>query len=263
MVQKQDLIVFQDFSILPNNNLKNLVLLTYSLGTSPAWLIQALLEAVIFGEALSLNERSGERAGFSNDINSNDTGITLASFVHNQDYMEKHIFNKLKVQKTKSEKELKMVDLTTSLQIEKLSLIVEKIIENSNNTKTLILEQPEILLATMSSLDANALNQQLVDPLFEAFDTVVVVSNLDFYSPFPRSSKDLQFNKFVQNVFYKSLVNLNIKPLSTGRANDVTGTLSIVKGGDSGVNTNDKSQNVVENEYLFFTQRETTKLFYR
>ncbi|KAL6946787.1 hypothetical protein ACO0QE_001636 [Hanseniaspora vineae] len=226
MVQKQDLIIFQDFSILPKNNLKNLVLLTYSLGTSPAWLIQALLEVTIFGEALSLNERSGKTTSFSNDRTLNDTGVTIASFVHNQDFMERNIYNKLKVQKLKSDKDLQMVDLTTSLQTENVSSIVERIIANSKNTKTLILEQPEILLATMPSLNANTLNQQLIDPLFGSFDTVVVVSNLDFYSSFSRSPKELQFNKFVQNIFYKSVVNLNIKPLSTGRANDVTGSLT-------------------------------------
>ena len=95
-VQRQDLVLFSDQSVLPaqffqDSSSHNLIFITHQSSTQPLWLINALIETHILGFPNSLNESSP-----SSLLSPAHTHAVVASFIHEQKHFI-NSFSKLKI----------------------------------------------------------------------------------------------------------------------------------------------------------------------
>lgn len=272
-VQKQDLIIFSDHSVLCNElfskDQHHVFFVTHKLGTAPTWLISALMETRILGSPLTLNESQTTAVNRATvrEMGS-ENSLTIASLIHNQDFFTSAL-NRLKV----DPRRYTVVDYLTDFVLQRhnvsgskvISAILEELTRVNANSDMLILEQPELLMPLLN-LTSDELHLNLINPLIKKFPLLVIVSYTEAYDNAApdyseRQSSDLiEQVRFFNSCFFKSAVVLGLKPLATGRAKDVTGTLTITRGGTPLSNL---SVHVVENEYLFHSQKDSTKLFYR
>ncbi|KAH3899012.1 related to Elongator complex protein 6 [Saccharomycodes ludwigii] len=271
MVQKQDLVIFNDRTVLPDfkNHGHTLTHITHKLGTSPTWLLTALIETHIHGVPLSLNE--SEKSNGKIPI-VNKSPIYISSFIHNESYSEQHFQNKISPQSgyyilPNLMEEIMKCTINThnnGNNFDGLCSYILKMLkvkkEEQEQQTTIILEEPQLLLALIPNLKARDILLKLITPISQIFQRVIVVTNIELYDN-DATAESIEIKKFIQTIFYRSIVQLSLKPLETGRANDVTGTLRITRGGCA--SAVDNTTFVVENEYLYHVQKKSIKLFYR
>ncbi|KAG0669534.1 hypothetical protein C6P45_003605 [Maudiozyma exigua] len=271
--QRQDFILFNDQSVIPkelndvatidSEQQHHMFLITSALGTQPYWLINALVETSVSGSPLSLNGSSINRCS-----NNDNTITVIASFIH-----EKKFYNtalqKLKVNSNKYQ----ILDIITDFVMKNIDKPRDKVLDMlldkfpKDTQSTIILEQSELLLALLKGLTSDELNRRFILPLMKRCKLLIVATNIDFFQnnedePVDTNNRDsLEITRFVTSLVYASLVVMNLRSLDTGRAKDVTGSLMISKGGQS--NNSSLSVDIVENEYLYLTEKESTRLFYR
>lgn len=238
--QSQDLIVFSDHKILPkfsNQNQQSIYSILYNNGTYPLWLINKII---------------------NDDADNTKYNFTVSSFINNNKFMKQNI-------KPSNNVNVDFIDLTLSLQATDISTIVDTKYKNITKKEgnILVLEQPELLLSSVESLTTINLFQQFINKLLlSKFQHVIIVSNIDYYSTYINSFHQYQYTSFYQSLQYKSDVLFTVKPLKTGFAKDISGTLTITKGGADNSHYTDKVK-VVENEYFFFVNKDSSvKLFY-
>ncbi|XBW36881.1 hypothetical protein QEN19_002460 [Hanseniaspora menglaensis] len=237
--QNQDLVVFSDHKILPHidNNGQSIYSILYNNGTYPLWLINKII---------------------NDDSENKKYNFTISSFINNNKFMKQVI-------KTSSDLKVDFVDLTLSLQSTNLPTIIENKFKHITKKEgnVLVLEQPELLLSSMENLTTTNLFQQFINNLLlDKFQHLIIVSNIDFYSSYINSFHQYQYTSYYQSLQYKSDVLFNVKPLRTGFAKDISGTLTITKGGADSSHFAGKTK-VVENEYFFFVNKDgSVKLFY-
>ncbi|CCH60508.1 hypothetical protein TBLA_0C07170 [Henningerozyma blattae CBS 6284] len=235
---------------------------SYKESTAPSWLISALIENQIEGVPASLN-----RGGSMIDHSISKNTVIISSFVHDQNFFGTSL-QKLKI----NPQRYKFIDFFTNFVVQYLNKPKDQILvsllnsfpDNSNTEEptTIIIECPELLLFLIPGLTSDELQLNFINPLSKKCGLLIIVSSIEsFNNDGTAMDKDsIQLNRFILSCFYKSIAVLSLKPLDTGRARDVTGTLKISKGG--------KSQEilplqVVENEYLYHTAKDNTKLFFR
>lgn len=238
--QNQEFVVYSDQKILPkagNNSHQSLYSILYNNGTYPLWLINKII---------------------NDDSESMDYSFTVASFINNSKFMKRNI-------KLTGDVDVKFVDLTLSLQVGDISKIVETKFNDITKKEgnVLILEQPELLLSSIESLTAVSLFQTFINKLFhEKFQHIIIISNIDYYSNYINSFHQYQYTSYYQSLQYKSEVLFTVKPLKTGFAKDITGTLTVTKGGAEHSHHSNKTK-VIENEYFFYVNKDGfVKLFY-
>lgn len=271
-IQKQELVLFSDHSVISQQLFlgehHNIIFLTHRLGTSSSWLINALVEANILGTPYSLNESSSAattKTGARSSRDSVKTPVAIASFIHEATHFGASL-NKLNIDSSRFE----ILDLLTDFVARNLGKPSDKILSEllqrfAACSGTILLEQPELLMS-LFCISSDELHLKFITPLAKKCSLLVIVSSVEgFDNEFPESSGGFQrdiieFTKFPITCFHKSIALLSLKPLDTGRAKDVTGTLRIIRGGASAKHL---PIHVVENEYLYYTQKESTKLFYR
>ncbi|CCE61640.1 hypothetical protein TPHA_0A05660 [Tetrapisispora phaffii CBS 4417] len=264
--QKQDLLIFSDHSVISNQmcngSTHDLILVTHSEATSPTWLLNALVETIVFGVPYSLKAEansSQHQVGKSSSRN-----VSLCSFVHDLKFVENSLM-KLKIDVN----QCTFIDCMTNFIVNNigksnevtLKTLVEKFPTNTNGT--IFLEQPELLLSLLDDLTSDQLQKMFIIPLMKKCGLLIIASNTGLVAIDEDhiAAKELtEFKRFFISNMHKALVIMNLKPLDTGRAKDITGTLRITRGGKH--NSYDKIH-PVENEYLYLTKRDSTKLFYR
>lgn len=271
--QRQDFILFNDQSVIPKELYKvaatdsgqqhHMFLITSAMGTQPYWLINALVEVSVSGSPISLNGSSINRD------HSHDNSITIvASLVHEENFYHTAL-QKLKVNSNKYE----ILDMITDFVMKNIDKPRDKILDMlldkfpKDTQSTIILEQPELLLVLLKGLTSDELNQRFILPLMKRCKLLIVATNIDLFQnnenePVDTNNRDsVEITRFVTSLVYGSLVVMNLRSLDTGRAKDVTGSLMISNGGQS--NSSTLSVHIVENEYLYLTEKESTRLFYR
>lgn len=266
-VQRQDLTIFNDQSVLSKSlfteGLSHLLFVTHRLGTSPSWLINAITESYIYGIPFSLNESDTSAANRKAVCT---RPLVIASFIHESAYFTSSL-NKLKIDSS----QYRILDFLTDFALKYTGNPKEKVLTELINClskqsgRILILEQPELLIPLLN-ITSDELHLNFINPLMKMFSVVVLVSSVEGYENTNADSGEYQKKdmidmiRYTHSCFHKSIVLLALKPLDTGRANDITGTLRITKGGAS---PSRLPVHVVENEFLFHSQRDSTKLFYR
>ena len=244
MQQNQDLNVYSNHTILPNLRDKehsSLYTILYNNGTYPLWLINKFI-----------NE----------DSQSSQYKFTVSSFINNSKFMQQNV----KPNTSNSSVDIEYIDLTLGLQATSLTKLVDTKYNhiNSKEGRVLILEQPELLISSMEGLTAISLYNDFINKLHnEKFQHIIIISNIDYYNHYINSFIQYQYTTFYQSLQYKSDVLFTVKSLKTGYAKDISGTLTITKGGafDNVKHVNDIK--VVENEYFFYVVKDNVvKLFY-
>lgn len=264
MAQKQDLCVFSDQSVLSENTPKPELLLVSANGTTqPAWLINALVETCITGFPSSLN--GSGRVFSKKQERLEKCSVTIASFIHDENSFSQAL-NKLKI----ASHSYRVVDFMPDLYVKYIQ-------ENSTPTDVIsgiltdfptvdsgsvILEQPEILLGLVNGLTAKVLISKLILPLLKSTPRLIIVTNSDSFSDLENENSHLsqELTNFSVSLFHMSTALLQLRPLATGSAKDVTGTLAIRRGGQP---LTISSVQVMENDYLYLIQKDSTRLFYK
>lgn len=275
MSQRQDLVIFSDQSIIPTieDESHRMFLITSTASCGPQWLVNALVETHAKGVSVSLNTSSSPVASPQHNPNSMTTILSLA---HDKNYYTSNL-SKLKV----NANQYNIIDCLTDFvmttmtkfQNNKVKLLTSLVDSLSNDTRQMIiLEQPELLLSLVPGLTSDELWTHFVNPIWQKCRLLVISSAIDMFQdgninePENMNNRDcLEFQRFVMSCHYKSSVILNLRPLSTGHAKDITGTLKVAKGGSDWNQFNNNSSNnihVIENEYLYLTEKDSTRLFY-
>ncbi|QLL30206.1 hypothetical protein HG536_0A00230 [Torulaspora globosa] len=259
-VQTQELVIFSDNSVLSkelcSGGSHNLITITSSPSNSPFWLINALVESKITGSPHSLSGASQPAPhGTSSDL-----PVTIGSFIHNGRQFT-DVLKKLKIDANS----YRVVDLLTDFVAKNIGKPRAKVLSELLDAFTeapssmIVLEQPEILLTLLDGLTSDELHRKFILPLMTKCGILLISTNI-CYSLDGDNRDSVQFARFASGCLYKSIAVLSLRPLETGRATDVTGSLRITRGGTSSTQI---SCHVVENEYLYLNQRDSTKLFYR
>lgn len=268
--QQQDLVFFSDNSIISNESLvpgnKNLHIISHNAGTNPSWLLTSIVENGLLGTANLVNRELNRKI-------SNRALVTVASFVHPREFWV--LACRKQGVDLDSNTHFNYVDCVSDLftkhvtnpasskagvckLFDNITTSVEK---QNNDKKIIIVESPETLLAA-TDLTSNDL-VHLLRKLASAGNTLIVVVNSD--SPLTGFAGSLpgdpvfKITDFYVKLHHVSSLNINILPLATGRAKDITGCLTVSKGAKP---ANPVTQ-VVEKDYIFHISKESVKLYFR
>ena len=245
MQQNQDLNVYSNHRILPNTSDKNhssIYSILYNNGTYPLWLINKFI-----------NE----------DSNSSEYKFTVSSFINNNKFMKQNITQNVG---NTSKIDIEYVDMTLGLQTTSLPKLVDAKYKHisSKEGRILILEQPELLISSLEGMTSISLYNDFINKLQnEKFQHIIIISNIDYYNHYINSFLQYQYTTFFQSLQYKSDVIFTVKSLKTGFAKDISGTLTITKGGAFDISKHANDVKIVENEYFFYVVKDNVvKLFY-
>lgn len=263
--QQQDLIYFSNGSLLFNDEFlgSSVHIISYHDGTAPMWLTTTLVENCLIGTANLVNRelQASER----------DCSVVYVSFIHSLDDFEKAC--RKQVVDFSSLSLFKFLDYSQSLFTTELiatkdarsqvAILFEQIVCATNSLETskavVFLDSPEILLA--------ATNLPVSDLLsgirkLNRLATVVPIINVhlsivDMKTNVPEDPA-YRISDFYVKLFHTSSLNVSLQPLSTGKAKDITGSLTVTKGA---IPTN---VDIAEREYFFqVTKDATAKLYFR
>lgn len=268
--QQQDLVFFNDNSLLSDKILSDshaLLVITHAEGTQPAWLINSLVESCLVGTANLVN-RDLVKTPNARAL------VTYVSFLHTQDF----VFRSCRKQGMDLETadDFFFVDCFSELftkQITKpgdskaqvkdlFSHIAKQVQSRSQGSNTVIIHSPEVLLAA-TNLTSNDLIHHL-QKVNQNCNALIVVSNtdealIDISSTTP-ADPVFRITDFFVKLHHKSSLNVNILPLATGKAKDITGCVTVAKGAFPA----HKTVKVVEKEYVFHVSKEgNVKVFFR
>lgn len=269
--QQQDLIFYNDNSLILDaelsHNAHQLQIVSHKEGTNPSWFINSLLENSLVGTANLVNR----------DLRTKKSGrslVTFISFQNNAEYVTSScrkqgldlasmsnftfvdcfsdLFTKKITNPTNSANQLKSVFLEVLKQIE----------DQKTDERVVFVEGLEILLAATdaSSNDILLWIQKLgrsCRSLFVISNTEAPLIDLDNSNPLDPVFK---ITDFYVKLHHRSSLNIHLMPLSTGRAKDITGSLTVTKG----TLPSPLGLQVVEKEYIYHLSKESTvKLFFR
>lgn len=261
----QDLIFFKDNSLISNDILNSsysyLSTITYHPSTTPTWLINSLIETSLIGSA-SLVNTDLKRV-------QNRSKVSVISFVHNK---EQYIQNcKKNIDLEHNDKNFKFIDYFTGLFTELIKNPENPIKDISNmfdieidQDGVVFLENPEILLyGTNITSDELLFN---IIKLNKKCKQLFVISSKEEHVIKDESllSTDPSFkaSDFLIKLFHRSQLNISLQPLNTGRAKDITGSLTISKGTIPYYNLPNLKIN--EREYVYYLTKDfQIKLYYR
>jgi len=262
MAQKQDLNLFIDNSIVPEKVFTSeplFGLITHAQGTSPSWLVNLLIENSLYGTCVINHEKNQTRQIRADTV--------VISFLHDYEHYEKDL--KRNGIEINDNQQFHFIDLftdlfskisTTESVIKMFDQLVSQIKNLPNQKKMIFLEGIEFLLAATSISSIQLLNQ--INKLNKLSNAIFVISSTDKelidVSQSNQNLPEFKTLDFIIRLMHRSNIVLGLRPLETGRAKDITGTLTISKG-----TVPFESLVVSEKEYLFFINRESTKLFYR
>lgn len=270
--QEQDLVLFKDNSIISDTILGSsnsyLSTIAYVEGTQPTWLLNSLIENGLCGTGTLVNKDLKVQK-------SRGTEVVYISFSNNLEFFTKACKkNGLDLAR---ERNFKFIDCFTDLfikhitnpedgvpQVKKLFEDIHNQISKSTNTKRIVfIENPEYLLAatTLSSIDLSNLLVKLnrmCSILFvvscHTFPQVVDTNVSDPHDPVFKTSD------FLTKLHQRTHLNIYVEPLTTGRAKDITGILTVSKGSipfERGITIDEKS-------YTYNLSKESNiKLFFR
>lgn len=270
--QNQDLVFFQNNSLIAHEILNtpssSLSIISHQQGTSPTWLINSLIENALIGTAGLINKDLMVKE-------KNRSQVYMISFLNNDEFYIRNC--KKNGLDLNSQSNFHFIDcfsdlFTSKIQslehsrdlINKLFLEIKlEISKNIDEKKIIFIEWPELLLLATDVL--------VNDLVFHLLDINKLCRQLFVISPQDIQVIDTQFNNtydtefkitdFLTKLYFRSQLNINLQPLVTGRANDITGSLTVSKGTIPYHNINLK---IIEKEYIYhITKESSVKLFLR
>lgn len=283
-LQQQDLVIFNDNSLFSDNlfqDYNSLSLITHVQGTSDPWLITGLIENLLVGSCYINHKTTGSfSVGSSYNIRSNPRShVVFGSFINNAQFYNKSLvkYMKMDIINTTRNSCFKFVDLmdhTINNHTRPISEIFKpiheqiKIVKSNSHTNdthkkiNIIIEAPEILLQMKEDASAIDLIREL--HLLQKLGNVILSISSDEplidYSEF-ESDVSTKHAVLLSSLIHKSNLLISLRPLSTGRADDITGELKIHK---ACVGFEDIGLEIIEKSYLYNVNKESTvKLFFK
>lgn len=269
--QQQDLVFYSDNSLLstcsPSGDEHTLQVISHREGTDPSWLLNTLLENALLGTAnlvnrdLVLKKNNGTLAVYVSFHNSADfvinscrkQGLDLAS---SKNFTFVDCFSDLFTKK---------ITKTDNCKQQLASLfadILSKVVLQGLSNCVVFVEGLEILLAATDATSNDILRwvsklNQACNSLFITINAESPMINMENENP---QDPVFKITDFYIKLYHRSSLNVNILPLSTGRAKDITGCLTVSRGSKP----TSASIYVVEKEYVYHLSKESTvKLFFR
>lgn len=261
MSQQQDL-VFHTNSLISDEDLDSgnhaIHVISHNPATSPAWLVTSLVENGLVGTA-SVNRELRKKI--------DRAGVSLVSFVHPRSFWVP-LARKLGVNLDTSNftymdwfSNLFTKDIPDPLQPDQqvtrlFDSLISKLDSQKLPGKVVIVESPEILLAA-TQLTSNELLRHLRRVAAHCSLLFVVVSTQEPLTSVSGTSEDpvTRITDFYVKLHHMSSLNVHVQPLPTGRAKDITGSVTVARGAVIG--------NVLEKEYIYHLSKDTVKLYYR
>lgn len=268
--QQQDLVFFSDNSIISDHSFvsgnKNLHIISHQEGTNPSWLVTSIVENSLIGTANLVNRELNRKTP-------NRSLVTFASFIHPRDFWLRlsrkqgvdldanSNFNYLDCFSDLFTKQIPNPAIAKehiSKLFDGICIAVEKL---KLEKKVVVVECPELLLAATDVSSSDLISH--LRRVASHCNTLFVVINTE--TPFTSVGGALpddpvfRISDFYVKLHHMSSLNISILPLSTGRAKDITGCLTVARGAQSA----NPVTNVVEKEYMFHIAKESVKLYYR
>ncbi|CAI5759560.1 unnamed protein product [Candida verbasci] len=253
----QDLTFFKPNSIISddiiNSNNAYLSVITNTQGVLSNWLINSLIENSLQGTANLINRDLTKKQ-------LNRTKVTYISFTNNKEFYVKNLKrNGIDVNFNQN---FEFIDYFTNLFINKIKTDedIPKLFDMKLDPKTvLFVENPEILLYS-TNLSSNRLLSHILSLSKQCAQTFIIASKdlIDMENT-TNDPQDLGFklHDFLTKLYHRSIMNINLQPLKTGRAKDITGSLTVSKGS---IPSND----LIEKEYVYnITKDGNLKIYYR
>ncbi|KAI5965733.1 uncharacterized protein KGF55_001096 [Candida pseudojiufengensis] len=261
----QDLTFYKDHTLISDKILKSnnsyLTTITYIQGTSPNWLINSLIENSLQGSALPINQELKTTPSRSN--------VIFISFLHNKEFYIRNL-KKNGIDLTQNSNFI-FIDYFTNLFSEKIKDSTNaindtnKLFDDSKIPKNSIIfiESPEILLYSTNIISDDLLFNLI--KLNKKTNQLFIISSKDEelidYNVNEIDNPTFKITDFLTKLLFRSQLNISLLPLKTGRAKDITGSLTITKGC---LPYNDKNLIVNEKEYVYnITKDSNIKIYFR
>lgn len=270
---KQDLIIYNDNSIISdeilNSNQSNLSIISHIQGTAPSWLTNSLIENALQGTStLVTNE--------SSNATKNRSDVVFISFNQPEEFYIKNCKkNGLELSKLNN---FHFIDCFTNLFIDTIrnttnpskdiNSLFQKIsskIQQIKGSKIIIFIEEPLILLQATTLEPDVL-QGYIFQLNKLCRNLFVITNQDQSTTLDLSTTNpldpvFKNSDFLLKLYHRSQLNIHLKPLETGRANDITGSLTISHGA---LDYDIDNLQVKEQEYIFnLTKDSNISLFYR
>lgn len=271
--QKQDFVLFNDNSVLPERYFESgslgVTKIGHVQGTSPAWLVGSLIENALVGSCQSINR----------DLTRNpqlDRAVVLVSFVHPKEFYTK--ICKRAGLDLDSESSFHFVDCFSSLfqdlipdpehPSSSISALwknkVCKVIDALSTKKVVVfIEGTEILLHA-TNIGVNELLAHMFHAASSASQLNVVTAQDAEMLAEPSASiggPGDKISDFLVKLTHRSQCQLSLAPLATGRADDISGTLTIARGS---LPFSASMPLLIEREYIYHVSKDlVVNLFFR
>jgi elongator complex protein 6 len=249
-----ELTFYENDSIFNSSPSKTLSLITNTLETSSTWLVDLVTSKILKDSATH--------------------SVTIVQFINKTSLHQRGI-TKYGVEIDSSSKlgTLKLVDISDQIfkvgsngfdgvDANELESYIKSTIEISNTTnrvdgsanRYLILENVDVLL-TAGNTPERILT--LIHNLHAVSSHIQIICNADSPLVTPGTYLSDSHGLLVNHLIHRSSLVVSLRPLETGRADDVTGVLRITRGPKV------SQLKVIENEYLYFVTSDNVKIIHR
>lgn len=236
-LQRQSLIFYQtkEGSLLSPPN--TLSLIVHEASNHPSWIITGIVQ-----QAISTNGECFLAPNSPHRLKTSSKTI-LHSFTNTEQSYSKHINKYI----TKNKDQFKFHSYLTSG--ENLELWHTKLLDQlrKESNPFLILENPELLLSIIPGMTLPRLLSQLQD--LQKHSSLYIVTSTSN-------------NLFLSALLHRSSLIVSLTSLTTGRADDMSGTLSVSKGPACSI-SNLENPNVTDSEYSYLVSTNNINIFYK
>lgn len=260
----QDLVIYSDGSITAPPNIAfgkehTFNLLLYTEFTKCTWFEIALMQNSLL-DICYINSTTSHQDSYC--WQNPKCNVLFASFGNGSEVYFKQFQKYMKIDMTRGNGAFKFITFLEE-DIEKwfdiLQMEAAKLTQDKSRALNIFLEDPQLLLF-LKNYDEDEIISRLAK-LNEIANIYVTAPSDKSLLQFTQLSDDLAtvYTSFIMKLLHRSNLIVRLKPLKTGRAEDITGELIINKG----VIDHSKLQ-VLEREYLYVIGKEgSVKLFYR
>lgn len=263
MAPKQDLVFYTDGSLVPPEPHSSISIISHVQGTAPTWLVNTLIENALVGSASGINHELKRHSDPQNDV-------LFVSFSNNKTlYSRGCKKNGIDLENAANFTFLDMfTDLFTKhigqtsreADIAAVFEVIEKQLDALRPKNcVLFIESPEILLSATSVSSSTVLFPLL--KLSQKASQVFVIVPQDKLLVDLAVSDPLdpvfRVSDFLAKLHYRTSLNVHLQPLSTGRASDITGCLTVSRG-----SVPCEKLQVAEKEYIFHVTKESAVALY-
>lgn len=265
MVFHSDDSLISDVVLDPKAENSHLAVITHEQGTSPAWLLSALIENALVGSAQLVNSalpRSLTRAQ-----------TVLILFMHPFEFYRSGCL-KAGLDLSQVGNRLCYIDCFSSLFTHIIptpgrgaNALFGKFLQNQlaliEPNSVIIVDSPQILLAaTLITLNELVAHMAKLNRLCRQMFVVIAKDHPQSVEMASLSADDAVFKltDFITKSYYRAQLVINLMPLPTGRAKDITGIVTVSKSATLYM----CPLQVVEKEYIYSVTKDgNVKLFFR